>query len=66
MNRTSQHADVSMNDFKKKEDYFASDDSVIRSPTYYTRTQLNQPELLPSDLKSLLTPMWDEEQKTLD
>ena len=57
----------------QEDDYFACDDSVIRSPTYYTRTQRDEEmlanvphakfsrEITPStDLKSLLTPMWDE------
>jgi len=55
-----------MKNVKQDEDYFANDDSVIRSPTYYTRTHLDPSHLPASDLRSLLTPMWDEESKLKD
>lgn len=58
---------------KQEDDYFACDDSAIRSPTYYTRTQREEDmfgyrvpqakftkEVPSTDLKSLLTPMWDD------
>ncbi len=55
-----------LGNIKKNEDYFANDDSVIRSPTYYTRTHLDPTNLPKTDLRSLLTPMWNEENKYED
>lgn len=62
---SSYHIDLYLKNVKKDEDYFANDDSVIRSPTFYTRTNLGG-DYPSTDLRSLLTPMWDEELKEND
>jgi hypothetical protein len=61
---------VNASTIRKDDDYFACDDMVIRSPTYYTKTNVESKlNNYSTDLKSLLQPMfpdYEEENKTTE
>lgn len=63
--RSSYQIDMFVKNVRKDYDYFANDDSVIRSPTYYTRTtiDLTEKQSKPTDLKQLLQPCNPDENR---